>query len=407
MECKLTVIVQIDGCRNDYFNENSTPFLFLLKQEGISGSLVPTFGFEPDAAYLAGLYPDECNGGMHFWYSPETSPFRNVKFLIKHFDRFPNIFQNNFRRILNLFVRKWSNSSRVRCMPSFYKIPFSLMPFFDLSERYLLYEDKFVQGRSIFTILKNNNRPFFFHGAPTCPTGLKDVYQGLIEATHPFDFIFLHISVLDAIGHKYGPFSNELLSNLGEVDRFIKEIWTFLKKKYGEFNFMIIGDHGMVEVKEVLDIKARIDKLGLKIGKDYIYFLDSTFARFWFFSENSKQLVISILTKIEQGHILSKQEKNKYHLNYSHNKFGDLIFVVNPGVLVFPNFWNNIIPEKGMHGYIPENNGQQSAFTIRSPLIRGQKKVEKSVDMRRVFPTLLKFTGLISYNTSYKLNSIV
>lgn len=401
-----TVAIQLDACRSDYISKEDTPFLFSLKQVGISGSLVPTFGFEPDAAYLAGLWPDQCNGGMHFWYSPETSPFREIQLLVRYLGIFPNTCQNVFRRILSKYVQKTTNYSRPRFVTSIGKIPFRLIPYFEMPEKALFYEDKFANGRNIFTILKNNNKSFFFHGAPTCPTGVEDVYRGLVEANHTFDFIFLHTGMLDGIGHKYGPHSDEISSALRRLDRVMKEICTFLKNKYEEFNLVIFGDHGMVEVKETLDIERIINGLGLKLGDDYIYFLDSTIARFWFFNENARGLIISVLSEIKQGSVLTEKDKSKYHLHYSHNKFGDLLFLVAPGTLIFPNFWNNTTPEKGMHGYEPEYNGQQSALVIHSPFINKQTKIEHPIDMRRIFPTLIKFTGMNTY-TDNELSSIV
>lgn len=406
MECKLTVTLHIDACRSDYINENKTPFLFSLKEEGVSGSLSPTFGFEPDAAYLAGLYPDECDGGMHFWYSPETSPFKTAQLLLRYFDGLPSIFQRFLHRLSTIFVRRTTKSSRARYVPSFYKIPFKLISFFDLAQRHLLYEEEFADGRSIFTILRNNNKSFFFHGAPTCPTSAEDVYRGLVEADHPFDFIFLHTSLLDSVGHKYGPYSDEISSALRRLDRVMKKICSFLKNRYGEFNLVTIGDHGMAEVKEIVDIERRIKELDLKVVKDYVYFLDSTLARFWFFNEKAKRLIIPVLSKIEKGGILAEEEIDRYHLKYPHNKFGDLIFLADPGILIYPNFWNNSIPEKGMHGYAPEYSGQQPAFIIQSSFVNKQGKVENPIDMRRIFPTLLKFTGLYT-NNEQEINSIV
>ncbi len=406
MECKLTVALQIDACRGDYINKKNTPFLFSLKGECISGSLSPTFGFEPDAAYLAGLYPDECDGGMHFWYSPETSPFKAVPLLLRCFDDFPEIFQRILHGLSTIFVRTTTKSSRARCIPSFFKIPLKLMSVFDLAEKYLPYEDEFAGGKSIFSVLRNSNKSFFFHGAPTCPTLPEDVYKGLIEADHPFDFIFLHTGILDGVGHKYGPDSEEVSFALRRLDDILKRISSFLKNKYGEFNFVIFGDHGMVEVKDTVDVEMELKELDLKVGKDYVYFLDSTLARFWFFNENARRLITSVLSEIKEGHVLTEKDKNKYHLNYFHNKFGDLLFMVDPGILIFPNFWNNSIPEKGMHGYEPEYSWQQSALIIHSPFINKRIRIKHPIDMRRIFPTLVKFAGMNTYNDN-EVSSIV
>lgn len=56
MSSKITVAIHLDAFRYDYVTESDSPFLWTLKSEGTSGSLTPTFGFEPDAGCFGGLY---------------------------------------------------------------------------------------------------------------------------------------------------------------------------------------------------------------------------------------------------------------------------------------------------------------------------------------------------------------
>ena len=175
----------------------------------------------------------------------------------------------------------------------------------------------------------------------------------------------------------------------------------FAKDLVDVVHILVIGDHGMMEVKQHIDILSELKKLSVTLEKDFLVFLDSTMARFWFFSERAEDLITDMLDDLEGGHIISQQEKDKYHLNYSHNKFGDIIFLVDPGVLIFPNFYQNRKPVKGMHGYAPETPEQQSALLIHSSKVKEPKKFEKPADMRRVFPTLLDLLDLpIPENTT-------
>ena len=135
-------------------------------------------------------------------------------------------------------------------------------------------------------------------------------------------------------------------------------------------------------------------KIPTIIEKDYLVFLDSTMARFWFFSESARRLIIELLSHIGGGHVLTQEEKDRYHLNYPHNKFGDLIFLVDPGVLIFPNFYQNRHPVKGMHGYAPETPEQQSLLLISSPRVNTPVEITQPIDMRRVFPTILDLLDL-------------
>lgn len=397
------VVIQLDACRADYISRGRTPFLQKLADKGLSGSLVPTFGFEPEAAYLAGLYPDECDGGMHFWYEPEQSHFKTARILPACVDGAPWIMQLVLRRLISWYVGKRTVYSRVRFASQTCRIPFRYLPCFDIADKHLFDDPKFARGQGIFSLLKANNKRYFLHGAPACPTRAEKVLQAVERADHPYDFIFLHIGDLDGIGHKYGPHSMETRQALKRVDDVLRRIYDFLKGVYGDLNLVVFGDHGMVEVEKCLNIKDKLKSLRVTCEKDYIYFLDSTFARFWVFTERAEQEIKKMLGDLQGGHTLSQAEMDQYHLNYSHNRFGDLIFFADPGVLILPNFWNNTLPEKGMHGYAPEYPGQQSALVIHSSKVKAANRAEDPVDMRRIFPTFLDLMDLgIPERTSVK-----
>jgi len=388
------VAIQIDGCRSDYIASWKTHFLFSLREMGLSGTLMPTFGFEPDAAYLAALYPDECDGGMHFWYDPDNSHFKIARMLPKWVDKAPQLVQLGLRRLIRCYVGKSTDYPRIRYAPQSCRIPFRYLPYFDIAEKHLFDDTHFAAGRGIFSLLKRQNKRYFMHSAPTHPTAVEKVLRDVEQADHPFDFIFLHIGDLDSIGHKYGPHSTEIERALRRVDDAVRQIFEFLGNIYDELSLVTFGDHGMVQVRTCVDMAERLSALPFCPGKDYLYFLDSTFARFWFFSKRAEIEITTLLEGIEEGRILTQTEKNYYHLNYSHNRFGDLIFLANPGFLIFPNFWNNTVPEKGMHGYTPEYEGQQSGFLIHSPKVKRPNRIDYPVDMRRIFPTLLELLDM-------------
>ena len=79
MNKKVTIIILLDALRWDYFNRSKSNFTSNLKNKSTTAELVPTFGFEPDGAFLSGVYPEKSNGGMHYWYSPENSVFKWTK----------------------------------------------------------------------------------------------------------------------------------------------------------------------------------------------------------------------------------------------------------------------------------------------------------------------------------------
>ena len=397
---RLSLLLQLDACRPDYICEINTPFLFHMKQGAISRSLTPTFGFEPDGSYIAGLYADEADGGAQFWYDPGGSPFSFLGGWARMLNLLPDLPGRIFRRLVKRIARS-------RCLSptlSTARIPFHLLRYFGFPMRCRMDKPNFVRSDSVFDLLRKAGRRCMYHGTPDYKVDLDSIITRVEKDLFPpLEFAFFHIGDLDRIGHKCGPESMEISEALKRIDKGIEHIVKVANEHFNEVHLVIMGDHGMMEVSRHLDIWSELKKLPVKLEKDYLVFLDSTMVRFWFFLDRAESVIIDMLDNMECGHIISQEEKDRYHLNYPHNKFGDIIFLVDPGVLIFPNFYQNKKPVKGMHGYAPETPEQQSTLLIHSPRIKSAKHFEKPVDMRRVFPTALDLLDLpIPDNTKLK-----
>jgi len=353
----LTIL--LDALRHDFITQEYCPFLSSVKEKAISGPLVPTFGFEPDAAYLAGLYPEECDGGMHYWFEPRNS--------------------------LSCLKRFWSN-----------RMPFGFQRYFDISSKRFPHEKDFISKKNtVFDVLRENKRPFFVNMYPVHPVGSTAVLQRVEnELSKSFSFAFLHIADLDGTGHRYGPNSIEFKKVLQQLDARIAQIYKIMLERFEDIDLLILGDHGMAEVRQNIDIWSELKRLGLDIGRDYVFFLDSTMARFWFFNEKSKNRIEDFLTNFKQGHVVTEEEKLRHRINYSHNRFGDLIFLADPEMLIFPNFFQRKQPARGMHGYAPDFKDQQAAFLIQSSRIKSPEVSRDPVGMCRLFPTILDLLNM-------------
>ena len=387
----ITIFVMLDACRHDYIKKEVTPFLHGLQQNGFSSPVKPTFGFEPDAAYLAGLYPDQADGGAQFWYSPEESPFKAAKFLPTFLNRLPNFSQKVIRKLLTKAARLHSTSPNL----SSAGIPFHLLNKFALPMKVNLDHPQFCsKNKTVFDLLRENNHEYLFHAAPEYRVTIKAALnRAQKQLRPPLTFAFFHVGNLDGVGHKFGPESDEIKKELAIVDQGMHKIYKIAKNRFEQVNFVIMGDHGMIRIKTTIDFITPLAALPLIHGKDYLCMLDSTMARFWFFSDRAEQMITETIAKIKGGHCLEQKDKDRYHLNYPHNRFGDLMFLADPGSLVFPNHYQGSSPVSGMHGYAPENFGQQAAFIINSERI-GHHQREEPVDMRQVFPTLCDLLDL-------------
>jgi hypothetical protein len=399
----LILLIQLDALRHDYINSTESPFLWELAQKGIWGVLQPTFGFEPDGAYLAGLYPDECNGGAHFWRNPEGSPFKFTKWLPDFFENLERIPGKIFRKLLTKIIRfnkKWQYEF-MPCAPYDVLIEFAPVP------KLFPPVTRGNEIKDIFFLCNENNIPWIFHGSPqhrvTVDEGVSRINSLL---SPPVGFAFWHICDLDSVGHRFGPESSEVKKVMKKVEEKIAEVGALLKRRFENLNIVIMGDHGMAQVKTHIDIISHLQSCGINGKSAPLYFIDSTMARFWFSEQSQYELVKNALKDLSGGRILAQEDIDHYHLNYKHNRFGELIYLAKPGVLFSPNYFQGRSLVKGMHGYAPECPEQQSAFIIHSPNVTTPRHFEGPVDMRRIFPTMLKLLGIAKPNAC-KVESII
>jgi hypothetical protein len=140
---------------------------------------------------------------------------------------------------------------------------------------------------------------------------------------------------------------------------------------YQEVRLYIFSDHGMANCTELLDLKATIEGLPLKFGRDYVAVYDSTMARFWFPSEGQapsspdalspRDMITRRLNETPQGRIVPDRELAQMRALFPDRYFGELIFLVKEGVLIVPSHMGQR-PIKAMHGYHPEEPHSYAAL---------------------------------------------
>ncbi|MEN9625932.1 MAG: hypothetical protein RL557_260, partial [archaeon] len=141
-----------------------------------------------------------------------------------------------------------------------------------------------------------------------------DVAVGRHVARNNCDFFYF--GELDQLGHEYGTDSGEVRAAIKKID-----------KKISRMNFdLIFSDHGMINVTQTVRVPLTDD-----------CFIDSDMARYWGTAEELAEIKKQL--PLQFGKILSWDER-----------YGQLIFLANTGVLLFPNFWNKKVV-KAMHGY--------------------------------------------------------
>ena len=201
------------------------------------------------------------------------------------------------------------------------------------------------------------------------------------------DFTLLYIGKGE-IAHITGTNNPYFHKVMKEYDTKLNRIYNLLKENYkDEFAFIILGDHGMVDVDTYIDVKPilnMISKMKIRLGYDYVYFIDSTCFRLW----------IRDGTKVEKIDRAIKECLDPY-LDYSidntiiDTKYGDLIYFVKPGIMFYPDFFNNS-RKRGMHGYQNKINEQMGMCIAIGKVKKGIKDCEELTSIKNLVKEIME-----------------
>jgi len=172
-----------------------------------------------------------------------------------------------------------------------------------------------AKGNELF---RTNNIPM--DKFPMFDTDVKTPFQKGLN----IKYVSFH--KLDGIAHKYGTKSEEVKAEVRRLDEILKNInWD-----------MIMSDHGMLDIKEFV-----------KMPETEKCFIDSTLARYW---GEKPQGIPEVKCK---------------QINWRNdNKYGDFIYLANPGVCFLPNYWQTK-PCRGMHGYNPKIKDMKAFYILK------------------------------------------
>ncbi len=190
----------------------------------------------------------------------------------------------------------------------------------------------------------------------------------LKERMDEVDVFFFYDPALDSGGHVAGASAEALSAPIDEIERFLEQAWE-VAGAHGEAEMMLFSDHGMTDVAETFDLFARLE--GFRLGRDYVVFMDSTFARFWFPTEERRDAVLAALEGVP-GRLLTEEDLRRYGIDFAdRSTYGEEVLVADEGIVFHPNYFvpgvlkNRRYPERAMHGYLPEAPSTDGVFFYR------------------------------------------
>lgn len=373
------ICIFVDALRPDFISEKNTPFLYRCAKDNPAMKLETILGYSDaiDTTIFTGVHPDINGYWMRYWYDPANSPFKNISLLkiFRLIDFIPSAFiRSGINFTLYYSYYKWLSKKLGYDELASFNIPYNILQNFGIVQKKSLFDkDPFTDIPTLFDVLRNNKKTFYYtHGLK------KDTYEKLTEV----DLGIIYFSDIDASAHLIG-IDNFLFSRtLKKLDTKFEEIFNVVKKNNPDVNILIFSDHGMAKVNKILKLNNLMNLDGF--GKRYLLALDGTMIRFWYFDDAIKSIIRNDFIDKQYGHFLSEKEKQDLRIDFSHNKWGDDIYLLDQGYAIFPNFMSWAKPT-AMHAYHPKYEEQHGIFIINGKSCKNIDKI-RLVD---IMPTIL------------------
>ncbi len=208
---------------------------------------------------------------------------------------------------------------------------------------------------------KKSETALTYLGPPKTRTELhSSLLEHIKTSEHKNEAIIAYNDTLDRLGHMFGPYSFECMHYAKLLDRVLSFIYQKQKKTFGKrFKLFLFSDHGQCDCSCQFNLFSELDREGLKLGDDYICFVDATLALFWPEDKVVEEKILKILERIKMGKLVDEALQEKYRIRFDDERYGKIIFVLKPGATFLPNFFSPFNAMKGLHGYLPEDQVQK------------------------------------------------
>jgi hypothetical protein len=362
----LAMFVYIDALDPRLLNRGSMPLMSnLVKTSHYHGGTIENvlgYSFAIQSSMFSGKNPDESGYWLPYYYAPNNAPpllkaMANIGELssLDRMSRLRFVLTNSLRRL---------SGNRV---PMTHNIPFSIMDNFSFFPYYYVGELPSFNELSALVYKKYGVLLTYF-GPPKVRH--DDLYDTLLARAFQTDIpqmMFIYEDRLDSVAHSAGPSSHEYKTVARHIDNKLGQLHRTVAKLVKDPIMIFFSDHSQSDLLGTIDIVSDLGKVGLRLGKDYICFIDATIFLVWSRSEANKEKITRFLQATELGALIDDRLRKEYHLCFKNEKlYGDIIYVLKPGWTFFPNYFSPFSPMKGLHGYLPEEKVQKAFVKMDS-----------------------------------------
>ena len=377
---KKVVCILSDALRYDYIRTHKLKFLKERIERNncfYAEKVIPSTGFCEIIEFVTGKSTEQHKmltqvTAKPDWYNGNKNRYLSALNLIDSkvpFRKIP-VLNRGYRLFLDKLLNLSNLSASIKNVR--YNIPLDLLPFLEPLESKYEYDSFDFGGKdNLFVWMKEHNisydlSDFVKHNKVRgSDTERMARLKNKISQKSLNDFTLLYIGYGDR-AHFLGTNSKEFVNVLQNYSMKLKEIFFLLQKQYPYSQLILLGDHGMIDVDEYINVKSILTRIfkesNLRYQKEYIYFIDSTMVRIWLREKSLIEVIEKKLNDSLGGYIESDQDMCNYLTKFK-PQFGDIIQLLKAGYVFFPDFYN-AKKIKGMHGY--SNRYAQQAGTFIS-----------------------------------------
>jgi hypothetical protein len=200
-----------------------------------------------------------------------------------------------------------------------------------------------------------------------CPELDEQAERRIKETARRVDHLLICLPELDEAGHHLGPMTDAFGAAFNAFCRKLDGLLTDLEQEWPGAGVFMFSDHGMTPVTRAFDTWTYLEQNGLRLGRDYVAFINSTIMSLWFEESPSgrrkAERALAALDASSRGRVLTLDEHREYGIDFADDRYGQRYFLASEGVELVPNFLSaSCRPNLGMHGYDPKCPSTRSFF---------------------------------------------
>ncbi len=366
---KGVLFVLLDAYRWDYINPEDSPTIYKLAQTSVYvKKLVSSSGFTQRSAIFTGA--DSKTHGNYTMYirDPKTSPFKLLRpftFILKRIKPGGFLYKVS-RKFINQLPKiftEWAPPGR---------IPSEILHHISVVEDMTpIDQEGTLPLRTLFDEYRAAGIDYKYYMAPVSGHDEPTMHAALDEIRAGGQVFFVQFSDTDGLVHRDGVDSKTRHDAVKSVDERVRKLKEAMEERFENPWVVICGDHGMVDCTEYVDVWGMIEKKAkehkLVHGKDYLMFLDSTLARFWFFKPKARQVLVPYLKEnlTEGGEWITQEYREARKIPYNPEWYGEMIWKADVRTGIFPDYFHGQDDKYiGMHGFDSTDDSQKGIAVI-------------------------------------------